>query len=88
MNASGVWTQVYSLPGEIQIDTGHRRGSLVDFGVGVFHDFSRMNFGGNELMQRRTLTPQRADEFHLIFVIAGAELAARSARWDVLWPGI
>ncbi len=23
----------------------------LDFGVGVFHDFSRMNFGGNELMQ-------------------------------------
>ncbi len=23
----------------------------LDFGVGVFHDFSRMNFGGNELLQ-------------------------------------
>ena len=23
----------------------------LDFGVGVFHDFSRMNFGRNELMQ-------------------------------------
>ncbi len=48
----------------------------LDFGVGVFHDFSRMNFGRNELMQGRTLTPQqvkRADEFHLKFVIAGAD---------------
>ena len=63
----------------------------LDFGVGVFHDFSRMNFGGNELMQGRTLTPQqvremqkgfdlsqvkRADELRLEFVIAGTNLAA------------
>ncbi len=34
----------------------------LDFGVGVFHDFSRMNFGGNELMQGGTLTPQQVRE--------------------------
>ena len=52
-----------------------------------------MNFGGNELMQLRTLTPQqvkRADEFHLEFVIAGTDLAAHAGaltgklkiRWE------
>lgn len=55
----------------------------LDFRVGVSHGFSRMNFGGNELMQGRSLTPQQvkcrraltsqqvkpADEFHLEFVI-------------------
>ncbi len=46
-----------------------------------------MNFDGNELMLRRTLTPQqvkRADEFHLEFVIAGADLAAWRMRMQVL----
>ena len=28
-----------------------------DFGVGVFHEFFAYKFGGNELMQGRTLTP-------------------------------
>ena len=52
-----------------------------------------MNFGGNELLQLRTLTPQqvkRADEFHLEFVIAGTDLAAHAGaltgklkiRWE------
>ena len=61
--------------------------------LGFFHDFSRMNFGGNELLQLRTLTPQqvkRADEFHLEFVIAGTDLAAHAGaltgklkiRWE------
>ena len=39
----------------------------LDFGVGVFHDFSLMNFGGNELLQRRTLTPQQVKEMQKDF---------------------
>ncbi len=35
----------------------------LDFGIGVFHNLLRMNFGGNELLQgalqRRTLTLQQ-----------------------------
>ncbi len=46
----------------------------LDFGVGVFHDFSRMNFGGNELMQVRTLTPQQA------VTVSGGFV--RKARWE------
>ncbi len=33
----------------------------LDFGVGVFHGFLLINFGGNELMQGRTLTSQQVD---------------------------
>ncbi len=68
----------------------------LDFCVGVFHDFSRMNFGGNELMQGRSLTPQQVremqkgfdlstgDEILFRFVIAGADLVARRMRMRVL----
>ncbi len=47
----------------------------LDFGVGVFHDFSRLNFGGNELMQRRTLTPQQVREMQKGFDLSTGQLS-------------
>ncbi len=47
----------------------------LDFGVGVFHDFSRMNFGGNELMQGRTLTPQQDREMQKGFDLSTGQLS-------------
>ena len=40
----------------------------LEFGVGISHDFMRMNFGGNKLMQRKTLTPQLVKEMQKNFV--------------------
>ena len=49
----------------------------LDFGVGVFHDFScmKLNFGGNEPMQGRALTPQQVREMQ-----EGFDLSSRQAR--------
>lgn len=33
----------------------------LNVGVGVFHDFSLINFGGNKLVQGRTLISQQVD---------------------------
>ena len=56
---------------------GHRVLWSLDFGVGVFHDFSRMNFGGNELMQGRTLTPQQVREMQKGFDLS----TGQASRW-------
>ncbi len=77
---------------------------ILDFGIGVFHEFFLINFVGasycrsalqrrlNRSLSRREAaeksfdlsTGQLSEEFRWDLIIVGAELAAWSARLDVL----